>query len=932
MAAVDIGTLAGRIDLEDRLSAVLDRAGAGVERFEGQFNHATSSVAQNAAAFFTAEVALEAVKEAGDLAYDALHEMIVEGSKANDVATNFEHLSGSASSAASSLSILRAGTQDTVTDFDLMRRSNDNLAAGLKLTDAQMTTLSSGAFALAKKDGSDVTTALDKISEALVRGNARAVQSLTGRIDLSQAEQDYAAKLHITTGEMSAQEKLDVDRQTILAAVAAATGRLGEQQLSLNDKLQQSRVAFQNWREDLSIAVSTSPAVTSAFDKIHDALDNAFGGDMKDVVLDWINRGANAVGHYGPIVINGLSEMKTWLVDIYNTVTTTWNALPDWMKAVATNSILAAAGVYVLDRGVAGTVGTFAEFAGVAGNMTQTLTGLPTLIALAAGQMKLLAGLSALSFTSLADAAASLKLLGGAALSALGPIGVVAIALGAIVTAWQGANKDSGWIRTLSDDFEYASLRVQGYTEAEANAMIATDHLTQKQQEQSSQSKQQDQFSANLKKTMDDLRASINGVNLANDQNTDSGLRMVNGMRMNNDQFKKWAETFDSVRLATQGYDAVLATINPKILDSVKDFAALGASAEDLKNLFPVLTKTQIDAAVNGAKAANDLKKSWLDLDEAVAKSHGDSIIDWLSLEAKRRDMTIADMKEQGKATADALALEQAQYEQTIDAEIQKREELIPTSKAAYQKMRDEAKALLDLEYTDLQGFTDADRRLANDDFNEKERLLQHWWSDANDKIQSNAQKAHQAQAQQTQDTNATTAAVTKLVSEWDLVGGTVDKDTAKVKTLSGEVLTLKQYEAQQLAGGSNDVTSANLQDQATAFGLNYTNALKLAKLGYSFQEILSLLQGQGAGMPTQLPAPKGPKIPGFRDGGIGDFGEGTLAVLHGKEAIVPLNDATNLGGMTNIFYVNGTGEQVFSQFKQRLQQDLLMRRQFSAQ
>lgn len=932
MAQVDIGTLAGRIDLEDRLSGVLDRAGAMVERFEGQFNSATGSIAHNAAAFFTAEVALEAVKEAGHLAYEALHEMIVEGSKANDVAKNFEHLSGSASAAAANLATLRAGTRDTVTDFDLMRRSNDNLAAGLKLTDAQLTTLSTGAFALAKKDGSDVTVALDRISEALVRGNARAVQSLTGRIDLSQAEQAYADKLHITTAEMSAQEKLDVDRQTILAKVAEATGRLGEQQLSLNDKLQQSRVTFQNWQHELSIAIATSPAVTSAFDKIHDAVASAFGGNMQDVILDWVTRGANAVAHYGPIVIEGLVKVKNWLVDIYETVTTTWNALPDWMKDVATNAVLAAAGVYVLDRGVAGMTGTFTEFLGVASNLTQTLTGFPALIALAGGQLKLLAGLSALSFTSLADAAASLKLLGGAALSAIGPVGVIAIGIGAIAAAWEGANKESGWIRELSDGFEYASLRVKGYSEAEASAMIDTDHLTQKQVEQTAQTKQQDKFSADLKKTLDDLRAATQGVALATDQSTDAGLRNVNGMRMTNEQFHKWAETWDSVRLATRGFDAVMDTINPKIRESVKEFAALGVTAEELKNLFPALTKAQVDAAVNGAKAANDLKRSWLDLEESVNRAHGDSINDWIALEAKRRDLTIADMRAQGKATTEALAFELAQYSQTIDAEIQKRAEMIPTSRAAYQKMRDDAKALLDLEMADRTEFTAADIRLAQQDFQEKDRLLNHWYTDANDKIAANAQKERQASQQMQRDTEEQTAKVIRLASQWNLVGDELDKDKAKVRALSGEVLTLKEYEARQLAGGSNDVTSANFMQQTAAFGINYTNALKLAKLGYSFQEILALLQGQGGAMPAQLPAAKGPKIPGFREGGVGEFGDGTLAMLHGREAIVPLDGgASGSFGTTYItFHVNGSGADVARQVKGILVREFMQKRQFT--
>jgi len=68
------------------------------------------------------------------------------------------------------------------------------------------------------------------------------------------------------------------------------------------------------------------------------------------------------------------------------------------------------------------------------------------------------------------------------------------------------------------------------------------------------------------------------------------------------------------------------------------------------------------------------------------------------------------------------------------------------------------------------------------------------------------------------------------------------------------------------------------------------------------------------SGINTQPRIGTGYSPPSFAEGGVGDFGSGTLALLHGKEAIVPLGSGTVAGATTIQIYVTqplGTPDQI---------------------
>ena len=117
----------------------------------------------------------------GELLRDAVHgvidkikemvlilpELAMQGSAVAGIEKNFDRLTESAGLAAATLlGALREGTRNTITDFELMKRVNQDLAAGMNLTEAQFSTLAKGAFALAKATGVDEKQAFDTMNDA----------------------------------------------------------------------------------------------------------------------------------------------------------------------------------------------------------------------------------------------------------------------------------------------------------------------------------------------------------------------------------------------------------------------------------------------------------------------------------------------------------------------------------------------------------------------------------------------------------------------------------------------------------------------------------------------------------------------------------------------------------------------------------------------
>jgi hypothetical protein len=271
--------------LRDAARDMVDTGASGSKSFKDLDESSGSWFATIAGGVAVGDLLASSIKaiasEALDLA-KSLPELALRGAAVDDVSEAFERLTSQVGrSSTALLTTLRDGTHGTISDFDLMKRANADLAAGMNLTDGEFSTLSKGAFALAQATGGSVKDALDTMNDAMVTGRAKAVALLTGKVDLKAAEEAFARSLGVTVEELSAEGKLQADRQAILANVGKAVERLGEQTDGLDEKVDQGKAQWRNFLDEIGRTIATSPVVMKAIDDMGGMLEKAFGADRE---------------------------------------------------------------------------------------------------------------------------------------------------------------------------------------------------------------------------------------------------------------------------------------------------------------------------------------------------------------------------------------------------------------------------------------------------------------------------------------------------------------------------------------------------------------------------------------------------------------------------------------------------------------------------
>jgi hypothetical protein len=164
------------------------------------------------------------------------------------------------------LSAMREAADGTIGDAQLMIAANRAIVTGVGANAQEMATLIEDAKARADAFGVSSTQAFDTLITAIGNASPRMLKQLGYTIDLTEANEAYAASIGVASDKLTEQQQ----RASILQAVLAQTGRIPATD-SAADSFERLGVSIE--KAKISLGTLIAPALVPAIEGVTFALD-----------------------------------------------------------------------------------------------------------------------------------------------------------------------------------------------------------------------------------------------------------------------------------------------------------------------------------------------------------------------------------------------------------------------------------------------------------------------------------------------------------------------------------------------------------------------------------------------------------------------------------------------------------------------------------
>jgi vacuolar-type H+-ATPase subunit I/STV1 len=256
---------------------------------------------------------------------DKLFDAIRQGSQVDDLTNSFERLASQAGTSAEALRRdLSQAVGGTISNMEIMRRSNELMIAGLN--PSTFDEMAQAARSLADATGRELAPTLDQVSDALIRGNDRGLKALGVQVDLKQAQEDFARSIGTTADKLNEAGQIESARIAMLEALKQKTQELGVVTNDSADNLDVMSVTMQNVGAEVSKAIATNPELNRLLAELAAILQQI---DFSGVIsgLSQFTSGILTAGEKTADFVNWLTEPEG-LIDGLNVLKYRLQGLP----------------------------------------------------------------------------------------------------------------------------------------------------------------------------------------------------------------------------------------------------------------------------------------------------------------------------------------------------------------------------------------------------------------------------------------------------------------------------------------------------------------------------------------------------------------------------------------------------------------------------
>jgi hypothetical protein len=525
-------------------------------------------------------------------------------------------------------------------------------------------------------------------------------------------------------------------------------------------------------------------------------------------------------------------------------------------------------------------------------------------------------------------------------------------------------------LHSVSDFMMELGLRAQGYSKAEAEAMVAADNSARAQRDAAKASGEHAEASKALTEEQKAEKASTEAAAASHRAYEQTVQGVIDSVRKANRDAGAFAEAFDKMSLAQRGTADAQAILIPQLDKMIAQGDTLTASQ---KNYYAMVVVGQENLRREGEEKlrANGVTADMIEKNLALGMSEAALAAKLgVTVEALKAYQGAATQLRDVKADINRLELEWSGHlADQVEADRAREKAAIAASFTGTKEQLAELLAAVDEKYDLIKKTgSDAWRSVENSSISAKlqqirdaEEVLAHMEASGNfqrEEIEKQRLKVQQLRDEFRGLGDEAAATGPKLETCFDSLGSAmlaadqgIDATTIKVKMLDGSVLSLAEAIKKFNQGNTYqyDLTTKkgveNYRQLNTAMNVQWSDEdiMAFAKAGGTLEQlinrgVISYKNGLTGGLATANPGDMGPNV-GPAGGGGGGPRTTTTATPAGSTTVTTSAAATvtttPMGGMkdfgasmiTNHFQVNGTAEETAKKIGGILMDQLKMRR-----